>query len=113
MFIIIIIKLSLNNYNLKYYIISTLNAYSAPNVYHSARPGSKIPLGCPDRTPISHLLTDPLCRRDWLPQSWSGLLYITVIYLTCKREWTWGGEAGAFFFYESMYSHHTPFGTPK
>ena len=62
-------------------IASTLDAHPAADVHHSARPEPRIPPGCPDRTPISCLLTDPLRRRDWLPQPWSGLLGVTGLSL--------------------------------
>ena len=61
---------------------STLVTHPAADVHHPARPGPRITPGCPNRTPISCLLTDPLRRRDWLPQPSSGLLGVTAVSYT-------------------------------
>lgn len=38
-----------------------LDAHPAASVYHSGKPGSRLPPDCLDRTSFSHLLADPLC----------------------------------------------------
>ena len=53
---------------------STVDAYPVNDAYYTARLEPRLS-GCPDRTHISPLFSDPLHRRNWPPQPWSCLLY--------------------------------------